>query len=255
MAFVFPIRLVVLDSDGVLTDGEAQPCDLSLLAELMQLNAAARRNPALPVITIASGRPAPYVDAMMQAIGGHMPAVFEAGAGLYVPDEYRFLPHPRLHDVAAMQQIKQRLQQTLIPQGLLHIQPGKEYSLSLFPADPAQLEALLPAVRQALGPLADAVAWVYAASCLNAMPLGIDKAAGLRFLADVTGVPVTQMLAVGDSAIDLPMLQVAGYRAAPANASAAVQQVVDYVAAAPTTAGLRQILAHYGINKKSLQVS
>lgn len=247
MSSSLPIQLIVLDSDGVLTDGEAQPCDLPLLAELTRLNQAARRDPHYPAVTICSGRPAPYVDAMLQTIDGHVPAVFEAGAGLYLPGAYRFLAHPGLHHAAAMQQIKQRLQQTLIPQGLLHIQPGKEYSLSLFPTDPAQLAALLPAVQQALGPLADEVAWVYAASCLNAMPPGIDKAAGLRFLADVTGVPVAAMLAVGDSAIDLPMLQIAGHSAAPANASAAVKQVVDYVAAEPSTAGLRQVLAHYGI--------
>lgn len=242
-----PIQLIVLDSDGVLTDGEAQPCDLPLLAELAAWNQAARHDPALPAITICSGRPAPYVDAMLQTIDGHMPAVFEAGAGLYIPRGYRFLPHPDLRHAAAMQQIKQRVQETLVAQGLLYIQPGKEYSLSLFPTNPAQLEALLPAVRAALGPLADTAAWVYAASCLNAMPHGIDKAAGLRMLSDITGVPVAAMLAVGDSAIDLPMLQAAGHSAAPANASAAVKAVVDCVATAPGPAGLRQILAHYSV--------
>ena len=169
-----PLQLIVLDSDGVLTDGEAQPCDLPLLAELMRLNQAARRDPTLPAITICSGRPAPYVDALLQAIDGHVPAVFEAGAGLYVPTGYRFLPNPALRDAPAMQQIKQRLLATLVANGLLTIQPGKEYSLSLFPTDPAQLETLFPAVQVALGPLAAAAEWVYAASCLNAMPPGID---------------------------------------------------------------------------------
>jgi HAD superfamily hydrolase (TIGR01484 family) len=242
-----PLRLIVFDIDGVLTDGEAQPWDLGLMAELAELNRAARLDSSRPAVTLCSGRPAPYVDAMLQAIDGHLPAVFESGAGLYDPAGYRFIPNPSLGTGSVLRQAKQRLIQKLVRPGHAAIQPGKEYSMSLFPTDPAALAALEPLAREALGSLGLAVDLVYSASCLNVMPAGIDKAGGLYLLAKVTGIPLAAMLAVGDSAVDGPMLTVAGASAAPANASPYIQRIARYVAPSPTAQGVREILAHFGV--------
>lgn len=242
-----PLRLIVFDIDGVLTDGEAQPWDLKLIAELAALNRAARLDSSRPAVTLCSGRPAPYVDAMLQAIDGHVPAIFESGAGLYDPAGYRFLPNPSLGTGSTMRQARQRLTQKLVRPGHADIQPGKEYSLSLFPLDPAALPALESLARAALGPLAERIDLVYSASCLNVMPAGIDKAGGLYFLAKVTGIALAAMLAVGDSAVDGPMLTVAGYSAAPANASSYIQSLAQYVAPSPAAQGVREILVHFGV--------
>lgn len=55
------------------------------------------------------------------------------------------------------------------------------------------------------------------------------------------------MLAVGDSPVDAPMLLVAGYSAAPANASPAIQRLAQFVAPSPAAPGVREIPAHYGV--------
>jgi HAD superfamily hydrolase (TIGR01484 family) len=247
MRVVEPLRLVVFDIDGVLTDGEAQPWDLALMGLLADLNRAARQDSSRPAVTLCSGRPAPYVDAMLQAIDGHLPAIFESGAGLYDPAGYRFLPHPSLGSSSRMRQAKQRLTRALVRPGHATVQPGKEYSLSLFPTGTAPLDALEPLARQALGPLAERIDLVCSASCLNVMPAGIDKAGGLHFLAQVTGIPLAAMLAVGDSPVDGPMLTVAGYSAAPANASSYIQRLAQFIAPSPAAQGVREILAHFGV--------
>ncbi len=242
-----PLRLIVFDIDGVLTDGEAQPWDLELIGLLAGLNRAARRDSSRPAATLCSGRPAPYVDALLQAIDGHLPAVFESGAGLYDPAGYRFLPHPSLGSGSPMRQARQRLATTLVRPGHATIQPGKEYSLSLFPTEATPLAALKPLAEAALGALAGRIDLVYSASCLNVMPAGIDKAGGLYFLSKVTGIPLAAMLAVGDSPVDGPMLTVAGYSAAPANASPDIQRLAQFVAPSPAAQGVREILAHFGV--------
>ena len=247
MRAIDPLRLIVFDIDGVLTDGEAQPWDLELMSLLAELNRAARRDSSRPAVTLCSGRPAPYVDAMLQAIDGHVPAIFESGAGLYDPTGYRFLPNPSLGSGSRMRQAKQRLTQKLVQPGHATIQPGKEYSLSLFPTERMTLDMLEPLAREALGPLAERIDLVRSASCLNVMPAGIDKAGGLYFLSQVTGIPLAAMLAVGDSPVDGPMLTVAGYSAAPANAARAIQRLVQYVAPSPAAQGVREILAHFGV--------
>lgn len=151
------IRLLVFDVDGVLTRGEAKALDLGLLAELAELNRAARADPARPAATLCTGRPAPYVEALLQAIDGRLPAVYENGCGLYLPAEYRFLPHPKLGDGRAFAAARRRLRAALVATGRAFIQPGKEHSLSLFPLDGAPVPDLLPLAEAALGPERESV--------------------------------------------------------------------------------------------------
>jgi hydroxymethylpyrimidine pyrophosphatase-like HAD family hydrolase len=243
-----PIRLLLFDVDGVLSAGEAQPLDLVLLDRLARMNRLAQRDPALPAVTLCTGRPAPYVEVMLQAIDGHLPAVFENGCGLYIPAGYRFLPHPSL---AAGGQgfglARERLRRALVDTGRVFFQPGKEYSLSLFPLGGVGVDDLLPLATEALGAEGEWVDLVYSFSCLNVVPRGVDKGAGLRFLCGQAGYAEAEVLAVGDSDVDLPLLAAAGYSAAPANANPAVKQLVDYVSPQATTNGVGDILRHFEI--------
>jgi hydroxymethylpyrimidine pyrophosphatase-like HAD family hydrolase len=241
------IRLLVFDIDGVLTEGEARKIDLSLMEQLAAMNRAARQDPARPAVTICTGRPAPYVEMMLQAIDGHLPGIFENGAGLYVPNGYRFLPHPDVGDGAAMAAVRRRLRETLLRSGHAYFQPGKEYSLSLFASDPDDTDALYDHTVAALGSLAGSVNLVRSPSCLNIVPLGIDKGQGIHFLAAQTGYDPAAMLGAGDSDGDLPFLELVGYKAAPANANQAVREAVHFVAPRVAADGVRDILAHFDV--------
>lgn len=242
------IRLIVFDIDGVLTGGEAVGLDLELLGQLAEMNRRARADESHPAVTICSGRPAPYVEALLQAIDGHLPAVFENGAGVYQPEGYQFLPHPDLDGLEVMPAVRRRLEETVIATGQAYIQPGKEYSLSLFPYRVEEVGRLEGWVAEALGPLGGGVDLVYAVSCLNILLRGSSKARGIEFLAGQVGVAPEEMLGVGDTQGDIPFLQRVGYSAAPANAVAEVKAVVDYVSPFETADGVRDILEHFAIN-------
>lgn len=242
-----PIKLIVLDIDGVLTQGEASALDLRLLAQLAQVNRAARENPSRPAITLCTGRPAPYVEVMLQAIDGHLAAIFENGAGLYVPDGYQFLPHPELADPSTFRTVRQRLEEELVQTGRAFFQPGKEYTLTLFAHDSAKTDQLHEWAEDALGSLSNSVALVYSTFCLNVLPRGIHKGKGIEFLADRTGYAPADMLGVGDSDVDLPFLAEVGYSAAPANANPRIKEIVEYVSPGRTADGVRDILQHFQI--------
>ena len=62
------IRLIVIDVDGVLSPGEAAPLDFAVLQRLAEVNDRARHDPHHPAVTLCTGRPAPYVEVLMQAI-------------------------------------------------------------------------------------------------------------------------------------------------------------------------------------------
>jgi len=252
---MIPIRLLLFDIDGVLTRGEAKALDLDLLARLAEMNRAARADPSRPAVTLCTGRPAPYVEVLCQAIDGHLPAVFENGCGLYEPRGYRFLPHPRLGDGstreavhhAGFQAARERLREGLVRPGKVFFQPGKEFSLSLFPLDGVTVADLYPLAEAALGPAREAVDLAYSSSCLNVLPRGVNKGEGLRFLCERSGYRMEEILGVGDSDVDLQFLALCGRSAAPANACAEVKRLVDYVAPRETADGVRDILREFGL--------
>lgn len=242
-----PLRLLVFDIDGVLTGGEAIGLDLALLDRLAGMNRSARADPDLPAVTICSGRPAPYVEALVQAIDGHLPAVYENGAGLYQPEGYQFLRHPDLDGLELMPAVRRRLEETVIATGQAYIQPGKEYSLSLFPHRVEEIGRLEGWVAAALGPLGAGVDLVYSVSCLNILLQGSNKARGIEFLAERVGVLPEEMLGVGDTEVDVDFLRLVGRSAAPSNAIAEVKAVADYVSPFEASAGVWDILRHFAV--------
>ncbi|MEF9895679.1 MAG: Cof-type HAD-IIB family hydrolase [Clostridia bacterium] len=80
---------------------------------------------------------------------------------------------------------------------------------------------------------------------LECVAKGVNKGAALRALGAMLGVAPSEMLAFGDEANDLPMLEQAGYGYAMANASEAIRRSVRYVAPANTEDGVAQVIERY----------
>ena len=244
------IHLIVLDIDGVVSDGEAQPLDLKLFARLGAMNQAARSDPKRPSVTFCTGRPAPYLEVMLQAIDGNLPGVYENGVGIYDPAEYQFISLPQIDQyLNGFGEITSRIEKTLVQDNIVYFQPGKNHSLTIFPVDPTRVQELKELTTQVLGPLSEQVDLAYSTSCLNILPRGVDKGKGLSFLADKINIPLENMLGIGDSDVDLPFLKLVGNSAAPSNANSSVKEIVEYVAEEPTSEGVREILTHFKLIK------
>lgn len=68
--------------------------------------------------------------------------------------------------------------------------------------------------------------------------LGVDKGAGLKHLADILGIDITDTIAVGDNYNDMPMLKVAGLSVAAQNAVDDVKEACDVVTDADNNQGV-----------------
>lgn len=64
---------------------------------------------------------------------------------------------------------------------------------------------------------------------LEFMPAGIDKGYGLKKLAEMLGIPMDQVIGVGDSANDLAMIKAAGLGVGVANVTDGVRPYCDIV--------------------------
>lgn len=80
-------------------------------------------------------------------------------------------------------------------------------------------------------------------------PAGIDKASGVRFLSQHTGIDLSQTLGIGDSRGDFPMFELVGQVGCPANASPECKELVlargGYVAPRPYASGVARVIRHF----------
>src|SRR5262245_27856418 len=118
------LRLIVADVDGVLSRGAAAPPGFAVLQRLAACNDRSRHDATHPAITLCTGRPAPYVEVLIQAIHGFYPAVYEHGAGLYIPEPYGFKWHPAFTPAtqAQLMQLQGALHQALVTTGRAYLQ-------------------------------------------------------------------------------------------------------------------------------------
>ncbi len=81
---------------------------------------------------------------------------------------------------------------------------------------------------------------------IEAMPLGVDKAASLEHLFQIIGVDKENAIACGDGFNDMSMIQYAGVGVAMANAQEEVKQVADVVTARTNDEdGLLEVIEQY----------
>ena len=72
----------------------------------------------------------------------------------------------------------------------------------------------------------------------------VNKGTGVEKAADILGVDLSEVAAVGDSSNDLDMLKVAGYSIALANAPQELKAVSDYVTRKPYGEGFCEAIEH-----------
>ncbi|MBI3537699.1 MAG: HAD family phosphatase [Chloroflexi bacterium] len=241
------LKLVLVDIDGCLTAGEGKPLDFDVLKFISDQNRRARRDEKTFAVTLCTGRAAPYVEALMQAIDAHLPAIYEHGAGMYFPREYRFAEHPLITPAqrAQIANIQRILTRKIIETGLGKFQPGKFACLTLYPRESVTLQQLDAATRAALNGNMNGFFFNGSVSCVEIMPQGIDKGAGVEWLARETKIALAEMGGIGDAPADLAYLTRVKFSAAPANATRDVKARVGSVSQFENGKGVVDILKRW----------
>ncbi|MDD1758624.1 MAG: HAD hydrolase family protein, partial [Methanotrichaceae archaeon] len=72
----------------------------------------------------------------------------------------------------------------------------------------------------------------------------VNKGTGLKRVAERLRIPLEEFAAVGDSNSDIPMFELAGFRASVGNASPELKAISDYVAGDYYGRGFLEIAKH-----------
>ncbi len=81
------------------------------------------------------------------------------------------------------------------------------------------------------------------------VPIGISKASAIKYLADKMGIGQDEIMAIGDSNNDLPMLKTAGKSIAMGNAIPEVKEACDYLTGTWEEDGFADAVYRYALGK------
>lgn len=236
---------VICDIDGCLAPESSEPMDSGALAEIAAWNRAAQEDRDRPVVTLCSGRPQPFAEAMCRLIGNRtLPVVAENGVWLYWPDRNAYERDPAIlpGHARAVREARAWVEGTLGPRGVV-MQPGKEASISLYHADTEYLRSLEPVVRDAFEkngwPLRVSMTWLY----INCDLAHVSKGTGLDRLLAATGLTKARLAGIGDTLGDLPIRERVAWFGCPANADERLRPGADAVASLPEAMGVLELMA------------
>jgi hydroxymethylpyrimidine pyrophosphatase-like HAD family hydrolase len=237
---------ILCDIDGCLGPESTAPMDADAFALLAAHNRRAQEQHDAPVITLCTGRPQPFAEAICRLIGNTtLPVIAEMGVWLYDPrtNAYLFDPTITERDVDAVAECARWVRRTLSPEGVV-LQPGKTATLSLWHPDTDRLMAQKPGIQQALIEhgwplrLSASVAWI------NLELLHVSKGTGIQRLMQHAGLTKSRLAGVGDTLGDLAIRENVAFFACPNNADPRLKKVADYVASRDEVHGVVEILAH-----------
>lgn len=235
---------IICDIDGCLGPESTDPMELAGLEWIRGWNLSALAD-GLPRLTLCSGRPLPFVEALCRVIcNTTLPAICENGVWLFDPAANGFLRDPAItsDDIHAVHAATDWIESDFGPQGVV-IQPGKAASLSLWHPDTEHLRRLVPRLVERFAReswpfrVSMTVAWI------NCDLTKISKSTGLRRFVEHTGLRRERMLGIGDSASDLVMKDHVRLFAAPANAAPEVRAASDLVSPQHEIRGVCDILS------------
>lgn len=223
-----PIKMILIDVDDCLlpTNGRLPYQFFNSLHDISYYIGRANAG-KFPQIGFCSGRDRNYIEAVSFFVG--LPnsfSVVESGVALFNPKTKELIFNPFL--TPEVQEAFQEISRKRIPRIL------KKYpELSLYPGNMIQvtlerrygvtisIKEFYKVVSEELSDFwgTNVVTLHHSQIAVDISPAGINKASGTRFLAEVTGIKIDEILGIGDSRGDLPMLEIAGHVGCPENAT------------------------------------
>lgn len=237
-------KIILCDIDGCLSPEDPVPMDVERLSRVAAWNDRINRGAAGPLLTLCSGRPLAFVEAMCRFLqNASWPCLGENGVWLYDPKQNLYLMDPEISDehLAVVNEAARWTRQRFAGQGV-SLQPGKNASVTLHHADPAFLNRVCNEVRDEFAkrdwPFRVTMTWSY----INCDLQHISKATGIQRLFDRTGVTSSDAVGIGDTMSDKAIADNVSFFACPSNAAQPLKEIADYVSPYPETAGVLDIL-------------
>jgi len=226
------IKLFVLDLDGCITHPFVTPHWTSI-TRIREYNQQAISDPTIPRLSICTGRPFPYAEAVAQWLDIHLPIVFESGGGVYFPDRRQLeFAAPFQANQQKVDEIRKWVHEIVVrrfPQAMIEFSKLTDAGIVCDDASVIQeMFSLSSALVMESYPDFEVH---HTDVSVNIILKDCNKGNGLRQIAKATGVSLQEMAYIGDSSGDISALKIVRKPFTPSNGNAAVKaisQVMDF---------------------------
>jgi len=246
-------HLFITDIDGCLSEPFKTP-DWKLLTKIRELNKKSINQAEIPPLTICSGRPYPYVEAVAQWMGITLPVVFES-AGILNVQNHQITTNGAFDEDAERktQELKAWLKTEIIAneQGMVS-EFSKRMDAGLVHPKKEVIQKVYPLIEEYVQANYADFEVHYTDVSINIVIKENNKRTGISDLCALLDVNVSETAYIGDSSGDIPGLKLVGRPFAPLNAAEEVKQVAQVVPYQSTKAVLEAYKLIIDENKKVL---
>jgi len=219
----FRPKALVADIDGTLTD------DRGLLS-LDAVRAIRELESRGVMVILASGNALPVVRSLSMYLGCSGPVIAEDGGVVAYRDRIVVMGS-REEALRALEELKRTFGDA-IKEALTN--PYRHTDVAIRRTIPVEEVARVISRYPSLKVVDSGFAY-------HIHSRAIDKGGGLLTACRLAGLRLEEVVAVGDSELDIPMFEVAGFSAATANAPGPVKARADYVASKPYGEGFVEV--------------
>lgn len=249
------IKLFITDLDGCLTRPFSTP-DWQLLSEIRRLNEQSQDDLAIPPLSICSGRPMPYVEAVAQLLGIERPTVFEsAGIFDHSSGQVEFLPAFDEEAEHQVKELKSWLQKEIInryPEMILEF--TKRMDAGLIHLEKGVIDEVYAEIEEYIEREYPRFEVHKTDVSINVILGHNNKQNGIERLCELMDITPGEVAYIGDSSGDIPGLKIVGRAFAPQNASPGVKEHAEVLDAEVTDAVLLAYRSLIRDNRKLLEV-
>jgi hydroxymethylpyrimidine pyrophosphatase-like HAD family hydrolase len=236
--------IVISDLDGCLSPEDPKAFNPAGLMHVADYNRAAVEKGDRPILTVCTGRPQPFVEAMCRLVQNMtIPAIAENGVWLFDAGRNEYVMDTSISDtdLEAVHDAEMWIRHAYNSAGFT-IQPGKTASVSLYHPSRERMLALVPELKQAVDergwPLRISTTWFY----INCDLEHINKGTGIARLLERVGAPKERLAGIGDTHGDRFIADAVSYFACPGNADEEIRKRANYVSSLPEVDGVVDIL-------------
>ena len=236
--------LVICDIDGCVSPESHAPIDGLRLTRLAEHNQRALGRSDRPLVTLCSGRPIGFVEAMCRLIHNTaVPCIGENGVWMWMPDDNSFEIDPAItaEQLQIVHEASILLRSRYESRGVV-LQPGKTAAVSLYHPDTDYLRSIVPAISDEFErrgwPFRVSMTWLY----INCDLQHVNKGTAIGRLLARTGIDAARTAGIGDTMGDRFIADRVAWFGCPANANAEIKQRAEYVSEFEEIDGVLDIL-------------
>jgi HAD superfamily hydrolase (TIGR01484 family) len=214
------IAFFVLDLDGCLTYPFETP-DWKSVSKIREYQLQSGEDETIPALSLCTGRPLPYAEAVAQWMGIRDTIIFESGGGFFHPLTNELTWSPHFTDEIAL---KSREIRSWFARDVLSQFPGmmleftKHTDVGMVHTDIDEIARVYEIARKRVEADYPEFEVHQTGVSVNIIVKACNKASGLQFFADRHEVTASEIAYIGDSTGDLMALGWAGAPFAPSNA-------------------------------------